>query len=538
MTPVNPSDAAAHVEPVVAPAAASGSPRPDASHHRDEPSVVETIQSLVIAFALAMMFRGFVLEGFVIPTGSMAPTLLGEHTLRTSPLTGYAVIVDTSRRSLLEKPSGMPHELVDPMIGPEAIFARPTTEELLHASRPGDRILVLKYLYGLFSPSRWDIVVFKNPTAPEENYIKRLVGLPNETVLLADGDVFVREEDDHFRIRRKPDHVQRAVWQPIFDSDYRPADMELFGRLWPAWEGTGWSFDEDYVIRHTGDGGGTGGVPATLAWSQRRRLLNDWNGYNLPEIAPDAAYEECFSISDLRVRAAVRPASDDGRITLRLLARGHVFEFELHGSSAEARLRPIAARESGSFTARASGRIRPLRAGEIRRVECWHVDQMLRLFVDGSLVVELPYDWSAEERLLFATGERDGWYADQAELEWRFSDAGVELRHLRVDRDLFYRPDWLSSRGDPAFGTHPSHPAVMGPDHFFLCGDNSGASLDGRKLREPHPLVRAQIDPTRFVVHRRLLVGKAFHVYFPSPHGLVEGGTRFIPDFGRLRFIR
>jgi hypothetical protein len=40
---------------------------------------VDTFQGLIVAFAMAMAFRGFVLEGFVIPTGSMAPTLLGQH---------------------------------------------------------------------------------------------------------------------------------------------------------------------------------------------------------------------------------------------------------------------------------------------------------------------------------------------------------------------------------------------------------------------------------------------------------------------------
>jgi signal peptidase I len=40
-------------------------------------SFVETSQSLVVAFVLAMVFRGFVVEGFVIPTGSMTPTLFG-----------------------------------------------------------------------------------------------------------------------------------------------------------------------------------------------------------------------------------------------------------------------------------------------------------------------------------------------------------------------------------------------------------------------------------------------------------------------------
>ena len=40
-------------------------------------SVRETIESIVVAFILAFLFRAFVAEAFVIPTGSMAPTLMG-----------------------------------------------------------------------------------------------------------------------------------------------------------------------------------------------------------------------------------------------------------------------------------------------------------------------------------------------------------------------------------------------------------------------------------------------------------------------------
>src|SRR5687767_15967688 len=39
----------------------------------------ETIESIAMAVILALLFRGFVAEAFVIPTGSMAPTLKGRH---------------------------------------------------------------------------------------------------------------------------------------------------------------------------------------------------------------------------------------------------------------------------------------------------------------------------------------------------------------------------------------------------------------------------------------------------------------------------
>src|SRR5438876_2178048 len=39
----------------------------------------ETVESVAIAFVLAFLFRTFEAEAFVIPTGSMAPTLYGQH---------------------------------------------------------------------------------------------------------------------------------------------------------------------------------------------------------------------------------------------------------------------------------------------------------------------------------------------------------------------------------------------------------------------------------------------------------------------------
>ncbi len=42
-------------------------------------TIRETIESIVVAFVLAFLFRTFEAEAFVIPTGSMAPTLQGRH---------------------------------------------------------------------------------------------------------------------------------------------------------------------------------------------------------------------------------------------------------------------------------------------------------------------------------------------------------------------------------------------------------------------------------------------------------------------------
>ena len=62
----------------------------------------------------------------------------------------------------------------------------------------GDRILVMMFPYdlpflpGSGPPERWDVVVFRYPEEPEVSYIKRLVGLPGETIRIYHGDVFVK----------------------------------------------------------------------------------------------------------------------------------------------------------------------------------------------------------------------------------------------------------------------------------------------------------------------------------------------------------
>ena len=185
-----------------------------------QPQYIETIQSLVFAFVLAMIFRGFVIEGFVIPTGSMAPTLRGMHLQKQSLQTGqtFAVGFDNAR-------AYSPDRFSDPLLGRRQSLN--SSESRTINPRMGDRVLVLKSLYPFFEPNRFDVVVFKNPTdtqGPSANYIKRLIGLPGETIRIVDGDIFAKKDDLPFSIQRKPEHVQRSLWEKISDSDAIPID--------------------------------------------------------------------------------------------------------------------------------------------------------------------------------------------------------------------------------------------------------------------------------------------------------------------------
>ena len=63
--------------------------RPKESHR-------ETVEAIVVAFILALVVRGFEAQAFVIPTGSMAPTLMGRHKEITCPQCGFVYAVNAS----------------------------------------------------------------------------------------------------------------------------------------------------------------------------------------------------------------------------------------------------------------------------------------------------------------------------------------------------------------------------------------------------------------------------------------------------------
>jgi signal peptidase I len=64
-------------------------------------------------------------------------------------------------------------------------------DSMLTAFENGQFVLVDRVSYRLGNPHRGDVVVFEYPRAPQEDYIKRVIGLPGETIRIADGRVYI-----------------------------------------------------------------------------------------------------------------------------------------------------------------------------------------------------------------------------------------------------------------------------------------------------------------------------------------------------------
>lgn len=196
----------------------------------------ETVEAFVVAFILALLFRAFLAEAFVIPTGSMAPTLMGAHKDVFCESCGYNFRVGASREN-------SPGQNVTVVAGIcpncRCVNAMDLAGDRNHATFNGDRILVNKFSYVLSEPDRWDVIVFKYPGNPKQNYIKRLVGLPEETISIRHGDVYAKPtgSDDTPVILRKSPSTLMAMSHLVHDTDYRPEKLMAAGfpSRWQPW---------------------------------------------------------------------------------------------------------------------------------------------------------------------------------------------------------------------------------------------------------------------------------------------------------------
>lgn len=153
----------------------------------------ETIEGIITALLIAGFLRAFVFEAYKIPTGSMIPTLL-----------------------------------------------------------PGDHIFVNKFVYGpripftkfrLFNvkmPERGDVAVFLYPQDESINFIKRIIGMPGDTIMVKDNNVFINGD----KLEHTVLNVKKESEEKILSTDH-PKFSKI--DLIPGWQ------DYEYFVEKTGE---------------------------------------------------------------------------------------------------------------------------------------------------------------------------------------------------------------------------------------------------------------------------------------------
>ena len=121
---------------------------------RKSSGLLDNVKTIVYAGLIAVVIRTFLFEPFNIPSGSMIPTLLvGDY-----------------------------------------LFVAKFSYGFSHFSFPFSPDLFSGRIFGSL-PHRGDVVVFRYPPDPSEDYIKRVIGLPGDHVQVRDGQLYINGQE-------------------------------------------------------------------------------------------------------------------------------------------------------------------------------------------------------------------------------------------------------------------------------------------------------------------------------------------------------
>lgn len=194
-------------------------------------AIVEPLLVLVLGLVLV---GGWLVEPFSVVSGSMSPTLNGPHRTFDCESCGR-------RNDLPADVVGIPGRLA---YCQACRAPGPTLDSLPIA--PGDRLLVDRSSFELRAPRRWEVMVFRLPHEASHVAVKRIIGLPGETIELLSGKFTVdgnaiEPPPDVFTT--PPDYTPPASYRGPLRWTLGPDEYFVCGdnaplsddsRLWPA----------------------------------------------------------------------------------------------------------------------------------------------------------------------------------------------------------------------------------------------------------------------------------------------------------------
>lgn len=421
--------------------------------------VLVGVPDVVLAILLVATVRLAVVQAFVVPTGAMAPTIYGVRSDVECSNCGWRYAVNMSHRLDRAGPAnGQPLATLCTNCG--ARNDLPANAPMLS----GDRILVEK----VSRPARWDLVVFKYPEDPRVNYVKRLVGLPQEKLELVGGDVFI----DGVRLSKGPEHLL-DLWFLVHDTALAPRAPVAGGPGWsPAgtpshWQPVagGWRF------------AGTDAPEEALEFSGelRGRLAYNARDYSFAEDGPKA---HAPPVGDVRLECSVEEFSGTGPVGFRWVFAGQRVTASI-SSAGDVELESATAPADEPGPSRpevARGKLSGGMAAGPRLVFAVR-DGRACVMEDGGVVASVsigPQDVQTA---------RDRWKEppEPCRLAIVAARCSLTISRIALHRDVYYRQleemDFPLSGADFAAN---SGTIVVGPGEYCMLGDNSSQSKDSR----------------------------------------------------------
>lgn len=556
--------------------APSQSTRSSASRRQSQEGTRETVEAVAIAFVLAFVFKTFEAEAFVIPTGSMAPTLYGRHKEVKCEGCGLDYTVGASQE--IDQESGVldPSQRVSESRCPNC---RHRNDILSAPVFNGDRIVVNKQVLNY---RRFDVVVFKNPEEPHVNYIKRLVGLPGETVRIRQGDIQTRRADsDPWEVQYKEDpEKQRDIQLLVYDDNFparqllsagfperwAPAQFqasEVTVGGWPRTENA-WTPDAEnrtYAVdaadaaehwlryRHF--------VATPQTWFEVRDGRDEISPVSARLIADFCAFndddDEVYWTNDLTLEfnLVVDSVAAEGKLVLELVEGLRTARCEINLQSGVAEVL-VESRQRDDSAAGTRESITSVETGiqgpGNYEIAFANVDDRLCLWVDGDLIPLGEKAHLSHYDLNFPS------FRDLAPVGIAATGLKATVSDLRIRRDIYYRnevqaidgpgitttmPEKEVSREDllvqnldspesygknyevllreqeERFGKHMLY--QLANDEYLMFGDNSPKSKDSR-LFDHYSRPMRGIDSHRYAVREKDLIGEALCIFWP--HGI------------------
>ena len=119
------------------------------------------------------------------------------------------------------------------------VNAEVPTGSMVSLIDPGDRLIGFRLSYLFKDPQRFDVVIFKYPVDPNEKFIKRVIGLPGETVTIRDAKIYIDDStvplDEPYLPERWTEQNDGLIYEVPEDSYFLLGDnrnVSLDARYW------------------------------------------------------------------------------------------------------------------------------------------------------------------------------------------------------------------------------------------------------------------------------------------------------------------